>query len=179
MTVGNCDKVRPCDQPEICPVASACLPGNPQNPRGNVPCLEVARAHDDKLRLCDDLERIADSLPGMIDRRLCLIVSAQIVPLLKNSHIYEEKHVFPAFAAAAIPPSRGDISVRRLKAEHIEDECAAQDLADTLFPIGHGASISNPEALGFMLRAFFEAMRRHIAFEREHIIPVLARDTPN
>jgi hypothetical protein len=29
-----------------------------------------------------------------------------------------------------------------------------------------------------MLRAFFETTRRHIAFEREHVMPVLARDIP-
>jgi hemerythrin-like domain-containing protein len=86
--------------------------------------------------------------------------------------------VFPAFAAAAARPLVGDASVRRLKAEHVEDECAAQDLADVLFAIGHGSAIDNPEALGFMLRAFFETTRRHIAFEREHVMPVLARDIP-
>ena len=31
----------------------------------------------------------------------------------------------------------------------------------------------NPEALGYMLRAFFDTTRRHIAFEREHILPVI------
>lgn len=172
MTAGKYDGGPLCDLPEICPVAAACLPGSP------APCLEMGRAHDDMLRLCDELETIADSLPHEVDRRLCLIVAAQIVPLLKQSHTYEESQVFPAFAAASFPSSVGDASVRRLKAEHVEDECAAQDLADVLFPIGHGAPIDNPEALGFMLRAFFETMRRHIAFEREHVMPVLAREMP-
>ena len=161
-----------CDLPEICPVAAACLPEN------TAPCLEMGRFHDEKQHLCDDLEQIADSLPHGADRRLCLIVAAKIVPLLKTSHAYEEEKVFPAFAASTFPSSVGSASVRRLKAEHVEDECAAQDLADVLFPIGHGAPIDNPEALGFMLRAFFEAMRRHIAFEREHVMPVLAREMP-
>lgn len=42
-----------------------------------------------------------------------------------------------------------------------------------LFEIGHGAAIANPEALGFMLRAFFDSVRRHIAFEREHVLPAV------
>lgn len=161
-----------CDVPDTCPVAAACLPGR------TIPCLDLGRAHDEKLRLCDDLERIADGLPHKVARALCLSIAERIVPMLQASHAYEEEFVFPAFAAAAEPPSVGDVSIRRLKAEHVEDECAAQDLADILFAIGHGAPVDNPEALGFMLRAFFEAMRRHIAFEREHVIPVLARAMP-
>lgn len=172
MTAGKDSGGLLCDAPEACPVSTVCLPGR------SVPCLDMGRAHEEKLRLCDDLEKIADGIPRHVDRHLCLTIAARIVPLLRESHAYEEEHVFPAFAAATIPPSVGDASIRRLKAEHVEDECAAQDLADVLFVIGHGSPIDNPEALGFMLRAFFEALRRHIAFEREHVMPVLARDIP-
>ena len=161
-----------CDVPDTCPVAAICLPGE------SVPCLDMGRAHDEALLLCDELERIADDLPHKVQRALCLSIAARIVPMLKHSHAYEEEVVFPAFAAAATTPAVGDASIRRLKAEHVEDECAAQDLADVLFAIGHGSAIDNPEALGFMLRAFFETMRRHIAFEREHVMPVLARHIP-
>lgn len=161
--------------------------GKHGDPCSNLPqsCLVADRAHADMLRLCHDLEQIADSLPNMIDRRLCLIVAAQIVPLVQTSHAYEEAHVFPAFVAktATLPLCNSTpvhlASIRRLKAEHIEDECAAQDLAEMLRPIGYGIAVENPEALGFMLRAFFEAMRRHIAFEREHILPVLAHGGPS
>ena len=172
MTAGKYPCGGLCDAPEICPVAAACLPGSA------APCLEMDRFHNEKLRMCDDLEQIADSLPREIDRRLCLIVAAGLTPLLEHCHAYEEQLVFPAFAASSLPSLAGDASARRLKAEHVEDKCAAQDLADMLFAIGHGAPIGNPEALGFMLRAFFGAMRRHIAFEREHVMPVLARQMP-
>lgn len=172
MTAGKESDGFLCDAPETCPAAAVCLPGQ------SVPCLDLARAYDEALGLCSDLERIADGLPHKVERVLCLSIAARIVPMLKDSHAYEEAVVFPAFVAAAAQPSVGDASIRRLKAEHVEDECAAQDLADVLFAIGHGSAIDNPEALGFMLRAFFEAMRRHIAFEREHVMPVLARDIP-
>ncbi|MCE7026540.1 hemerythrin domain-containing protein [Jiella avicenniae] len=38
-------------------------------------------------------------------------------------------------------------------------------------------SAKNPaaEALGYMLRGFFEGLRRHIAFEEEHLVPLLAK----
>ena len=172
MTAGKGSDGFLCDTPETCPASALCLPGQ------SVPCLDMGRAHDEALLLCDELERIADGLPHKVERTLCLSIARRIVPMLKESHTYEEAVVFPAFAAAAAQPAVGDASVRRLKAEHVEDECAAQDLADILFAIGHGSPIDNPEALGFMLRAFFETMRRHIAFEREHVMPVLARDIP-
>ena len=172
MTAGKDSGGFLCDVPDTCPTAALCLPGR------RVPCLDMGRAHDETLLLCDKLEQIADGLPHAVERALCIAISERIVPMLKASHAYEEEVVFPAFAAAAAQPAVGDASVRRLKAEHVEDECAAQDLADILFAIGHGAAVDNPEALGFMLRAFFEAMRRHIAFEREHVMPVLARGIP-
>ena len=33
------------------------------------------------------------------------------------------------------------------------------------------------EAVGYMLRGFFEVMRRHIAFERDHLMKDLTSDT--
>jgi hypothetical protein len=61
--------------------------------------------------------------------------------------------------------------VERLRAEHIEDECFAGELTEALLVLGRDGSVDNPEALGFMLRGFFEAQRRHVAFEREHVLP--------
>ncbi|MGX5851351.1 hemerythrin domain-containing protein [Mesorhizobium sp. PL10] len=129
--------------------------------------------HDRKLRIYDELEAIADGLPS-VNRSRCLLMAKELVPLLRISYAREEEHLFPAFARDATD-GKPMASLRRLRAEHIEDECAAQDLTDTLLTIGHGGRITNPEALGFMLRAFFCASRRHIAFEREHVLPVVAK----
>ncbi|MGX9575360.1 hemerythrin domain-containing protein [Mesorhizobium sp. f-mel] len=137
------------------------------------PCQDVCLFHDRKLRICDELEAIADGLPS-VDRLKCLLMANELVPLLRMSHAREEEHLFPAFARDATDGKRM-ASLRRLRAEHIEDECAAQDLTDTLLTIGHGGGVANPEALGFMLRAFFRASRRHIAFEREHVLPLVVQ----
>jgi hemerythrin-like domain-containing protein len=120
------------------------------------------------------MEAIADTLPS-VDRLECLQLANQLVPLLREAHRYEEDEVFPVFErAGGLGLVARIASVRRLKAEHIEDECAAQDLTELLLEIGHGGPIANPEALGFMLRAFFDTLRRHIAFEREHVVPIVA-----
>ena len=157
-----------CEQPDICPVAGAC------GREGAVPCVEMNRAHERKLGICDALEAIADDLPSSIDRFRCLEVASSLVPLLRECHRYEEEIVYPAFEIGG--PTRGAAStVKRLRAEHVEDECAAQDLSEALLAIGHGEAVSNPEALGFMLRAFFEGVRRHVAFEQEHVLPLMHR----
>jgi len=129
----------------------------------------MARAHTEKLKLCDALEAIADHLPFFVDRLQCLAVASSLVPLLRECHRFEEEIVFPAFAEA-----RGaDQVIARLKSEHFEDAGAAEDLSEALLTHGHGQPIDNPEALGYMLRALFESMRRHIAFERDHILPAI------
>ncbi|MBN9256312.1 MULTISPECIES: hemerythrin domain-containing protein [unclassified Mesorhizobium] len=131
--------------------------------------LLVARAHERKLRLCDALEAIADDLPSRVDPLLCLDVASSLLPMLRASHHFEEEIVFPAFAQT----EQRERIVARLRAEHLEDECLAEDLSEALLAHGHGGPIANPEAFGYMLRAFFEALRRHIAFERDHLLPAL------
>lgn len=155
------------EMPRSCPVSSAC------GRDGLLPCVEMVNAHHSKLRLCQALEEIADRLPGDIDRFRCLEIASSLVPLLRRCHEYEEDVVYPAFEAAYAGGSGAVGTVRRLKTEHVEDECAAQDLSEVLLAIGHGDPIENPEAVGFMLRAFFEAVRRHVAFERDHVLPTI------
>jgi hemerythrin-like domain-containing protein len=165
-----------CEALQACPVAGACACGG----QGAVPCLDMAQAHEEKLRLCAAIEAIADALPSQVDRVQCLRIANQLVPLLRHCHQYEEQTVFPVFERCEGPDREARAaSVRRLRAEHVEDECAAQDLTEALFEIGHGAAIVNPEALGFMLRAFFDSLRRHIAFEREHVLPVVVARAAN
>ncbi|WP_246688630.1 MULTISPECIES: hemerythrin domain-containing protein [unclassified Mesorhizobium] len=128
---------------------------------------DMRRAHVQKLALCHMLEGIADDLPSRVDRLQCLAVAADLLPMLRECHRFEEEAVFPGFARR----TGEEDTVARLKLEHLEDESAAADLSEALLAYGHGRPIENPEAFGYMLRAFFEALRRHIAFERDHVLP--------
>ncbi|MET0314485.1 MAG: hemerythrin domain-containing protein [Hansschlegelia sp.] len=152
-----------CANPARCPVGDACAPAR------FVPCIDMGRAHAQKLKLCDQLEAIADDLPSRVDRLQCLSVASSLVPLLRACHRFEEEIVFPVFARGK---AGGEI-VERLVAEHLEDGCAAEDLSERLLAYGHGQPIENPEAFGYMLRALFESMRRHIAFERYNVLPAV------
>ncbi|MBX3596792.1 MAG: hemerythrin domain-containing protein [Rhizobiaceae bacterium] len=121
------------------------------------------------MQICDQLESIADSLPHHVDKDTCIRVASRLLPLLHEAHGYEEKVLFPIFERDVKQhPTRG-ATVLRLKTEHVYDEGAAEEICEQLQGIGRGGQIQNPEALGFMLRAFFDSVRRHIAFEREHV----------
>lgn len=138
------------------------------------PLQEMLLMHDRKLGLCSTLEGIADSLPDRIERLTCLTAANTLLPLLVSAHQLEETVIFPAYDA--LPDAlRTTGSTQRLRIEHIEDECFAAELTEMLFKIGHDGAVANAEMVGFMLRGFFEGLRRHVAFEREHIAPLMNR----
>ena len=134
------------------------------------PALIMQRVHESKLALCAALEAIADALPGGVRRAECLRIASLLVPLLRQAHAYEDDVIFPAFAAVA---PDADQTIYRLRVEHVEDESFAYEVTEILLAVGHGEPIANAEAMGFMLRGLFETLRRHIAFEREHVLPAI------
>ncbi len=128
--------------------------------------------HERKLTLCSTLEDIADSLPERVERLTCLTVASALLPLLHHAHHLEETIIFPAYDALPdVTKAAG--TTQRLRIEHVEDECFADELTEILFKIGREGEVANAEMFGFMLRGFFEGTRRHIAFESEHIAPIV------
>ena len=130
----------------------------------------------EQLALCDLLEGIADSLPANVDHRQCLEAAGALGPMIRSQHEREETLLFPWLSHR--PDAGGKLAetLARLTREHFEDECFAEELAETLRSLGDGGTV-NSEALGYMLRGFFEGMRRHIAFERDHLLAALPQDT--
>lgn len=139
-------------------------------PRDSVSLDWLAGAHREQLLLCDALEEIADSLPDRVNRQKCIYAAKMLGPLIHGLHRYEEQVLFPYLAARAAGDGALGRTLDRLKFEHCEDECYAEELVDTLLALGSGTTVVNAEAAGYMLRGFFESIRRHIAFEREHLI---------
>lgn len=131
--------------------------------------LHMSVVYAEKNELCDQLESIADSLPDQVDRLLCLRVAGRLVPLMRQAHRFEEELLFP-LVEAAWAAHEHTTTIGRLKSEHVYDECSAEEITEELLRIGHGHGVRNPEAFGFMLRAFFDPVRRHLAFERELLL---------
>ena len=125
-------------------------------------------AHRLQLALCDELEAIADSLPVNIVNQDCLFTARSLGRLTRDVHAYEEQTLFPALRRIFPESPEFGAAVERLSFEHLTDECYAEEIAEKLFYVGSGGRDVNMEALGYMLRGFFEALRRHVAFERDH-----------
>jgi hemerythrin-like domain-containing protein len=130
----------------------------------------LKKAHDTQLTLCEALEEIADSLPANINRQKCMYAAKSLIPLVNGVHRYEEEAVFPLLEQAATGNRDLTETIVRLKFEHVEDECFAEELTDTLTRLGSGDGTVNAEAAGYMLRGFFESIRRHIAFEQQFVL---------
>lgn len=130
-----------------------------------------------QLHLCSQLEEIADELPENIDHQRLLVVARSILPTVKKAHEFEETRVFPHIQAEAIGCEGISTSLERLKFEHWEDESFAEELCDGLIKFVTKEADPSPDTLGYMLRGFFEGLRRHIAFEMEHILPLLRQPT--
>lgn len=133
-------------------------------------------AYREQLSLCDALEEIADSLPASVNRQKCIYAAKALGPAIKSQHVCEETVLFPWLFSQPNAEKALEETIARLKYEHFEDECFAEELTDALLRLGAGDAV-NMEAVGYMLRGFFEGLRRHIAFERDHLLRNLPEDT--
>ncbi|URK88789.1 hemerythrin domain-containing protein [Rhizobium sp. RCAM05350] len=140
------------------------------------PFAAMTLIHDKKVALCEELENIADCLPSNVDELTCLSVAAKLLPILRLAHEYEESVIFPTYEKAVADTGQ-NMSIDRLRGEHISDECFAADLTGILLKIGHGGYVDQAETFRFMLRGFFYSLRRHVAFENEHVVPIIRKST--
>lgn len=129
--------------------------------------------HQDLLALCHDLEALADSLPFDVNERLCHDVSDSVVALLARTQAFEEELLFPDLDREA-GSCFSAMMIERLKNEHRCDRLAAEEISLTLKALLRGHCGLTFETIGYMLRGFFECVRRHVASERaliEQLVP--------
>ena len=134
---------------------------------------ELQKHHSTQLDLCNRLEKLADGLPESYNAQECLSISWGLFPIIKAAHQFEEQVLFPRLKSSQIENAEIARSVERLQFEHWEDESFAEELSTALRQLVSHPASANIEKLSYMLRGFFEGLRRHIAFETEHILPVL------
>ncbi|MGW9230494.1 hemerythrin domain-containing protein [Pseudorhizobium sp. NPDC055634] len=150
-------------------------------PRPQFPCREtlpdaelvawLRNAHAEQLALCDELEDIADSLPAKVSKQKCIYAAKTLIQMVQAHHRFEETVLFPRVHQKNAAADSSE-TLSRLRYEHLEDEGYAEELAETLLKLGSDRPV-NVEALGYMLRGFFEGTRRHIAFEQAHLLRTL------
>jgi hypothetical protein len=133
---------------------------------------DVAAHHRQLLALCDELEAVADALPR-VDAQKCLFLSRAIGPVLTAAQKIEEVELFRDMARTAPERPALAATLEWLRVEHQVDLCYAEEVQDALRAYGEGCRQPSPEAAGFMLRGFFEGLRRHVAFEA-HLAAMLS-----
>lgn len=126
-----------------------------------------------QLELCDKLENLADALPNEVDTQVCLVLARNILPILHQAHQFEETTLFPELLEQHKQNEHLVATLERLKYEHWEDESYAEELRECLINFATSKDADCVTTLSYMLRGFFEGVRRHIAFERELVAPLL------
>lgn len=137
--------------------------------------IDTLRYHlDVQAGLCNALERLADGLPHSIKPNDCLALARGIPAIIRRAHRFEEDVLFPFIRLQCGDDGVIGKTLDRLQREHWEDESYAGELHLALTDHVENEP-ADAEKLAYMLRGFFEGLRRHVAFEREHLIPLLSR----
>jgi hypothetical protein len=123
--------------------------------------------------ICDELEFIADGLPNSIDVQSCLRTAQKLLTVVKTAHDFEEAVLFPLLGNRNKKSAELTATVERLRYEHWGDEEYALDVHHALREFVRQREKANVDSLAWMLRGFFEGMRRHLAFDREYLLPML------
>lgn len=140
----------------------------------------LARAHQAQLELCDTLERIADDLPAVIPSGMTRWIARSLTHELPLHHRDEERGLFPLLERRCAPSDLPPGAIAQLCMEHAADEDLAGEIAEALSLLAGTDDQANPNALGYMLRCFFECLRRHLVWEDTIILPMAQRAlTPN
>lgn len=127
--------------------------------------------------MCAELEKIADALPGPLDGHACLELAQRMLPMIKRAHEFEECKVWPLLSSRFFRVGDLKETLERLNFEHWGDEDFAEQVFHQLREYVRVPDKTKADGLAWTLRGFFQNMQRHIAFEREHILPLIAAES--
>lgn len=138
------------------------------DPASDAPTEDLAAAILRLEQVCEDLERLADTLPGQVDTYAAVCLAERLLPTLRECQCLEETEVFPLLLKThgAAPQM-----IARLHAEHVEDEDHAAMVEDAIIAFVRDPKRGGADKLGYALRGLFQPLRRHVAFDRGVILP--------
>ena len=117
--------------------------------------------------LCGVLERVADDLPS--DVKLCSVAEARELLADFIDNIRQEAGGTLDDAKIATPGAIGGLFRERRK-----DALLAEEVLDALNGYVAGERRLNANALGYLLRSFFDRIHQRIALEREMVSRIQA-----
>lgn len=143
---------------------------SPACPAVENPLTALARLYQEQLDICTRLEDLADSLGGKINGHACQAIAADIRRSMVFLHRFEED-VLHVMLASRMGDSEGnDQTFERLSDEHLSDQGYAEEIIELLAQLQQKPEKIDPERAGYMLRGFFETVRRHTRFELEYVL---------
>ena len=154
------------------PVPSSPVPSS-SNPSPLDALSRLAAEHAEQRGLCDRLEAIADMLPRMPARSVCLEALEMLERQMPMHHADEELGLFPLLRARCRPEDRIETILSELEDEHLDDEALLTEVVLTLRALAADRGPErDPAIAGYVLRGFFDSQRRHIAWEEATIMPL-------
>jgi hypothetical protein len=121
--------------------------------------------------LADLLEEIADALPAAAGGSAPLVAGARLRRLVAQSQPAEERALYAVVERLAPAGAGARQAVAIARREAALTAGLALELADELDALARAGKARAPEALGFMLRACFEALRRRLDWVEAAILP--------
>ncbi len=139
------------------------------------PLVTFVRLVREKMNVCGQLEEIANNLPDRVDAHQCASLAERLPGLLGLCDDIYQKVIFPLLLRHQSQRYFTPITAERLVSERLMDQGYAVEVSDLLDRLANSAPIPNVEASGYLLRGFFETVRRSSAFDLEYIIPMTRR----
>ena len=122
-----------------------------------------------ELAFCSALEDSANQLPEFCLRRFTkFTVALRTMPKRQEAQRMEQR-----LSQVAVNESNAQalsMALAMIDLEEREDADTAMELADTLDEVVDDGAVANPNALGYLMRSFFENRRRHLAWRREAFV---------
>lgn len=120
----------------------------------------LASAHQDIGTLCDALEAVADALPGKV--KLCALARARGLLVRFIARVQAEPGGDTEHCGVVAPSEFGGLFRERRK-----DRLLAEEVLEELDAYVSGEGRLNADAMGYLLRNFFDRMHHRVALERE------------
>lgn len=134
---------------------------------------EMVLGHNEQSGLRQTLERIADALRHDTDPQTCREAAGAIHRVMTRVATAEQELIDQQVSQSSVRAVNLAPTIKRMRRENAEDLSYAEELQETLRDYGTGNPSVSIDALGYMLRGFFEGRRRRTALERE-ILDALA-----
>ena len=146
------------------------------------PILKIEEEQVHLMALCDRLETIADRLPDNLNHFTVETVAYELRAKLPRLHMHMEQQLFPILKKRALPEDGIEEIIDGFTHEHAMDDGYVLGVLGVLeildqssrSQIAADQTAENYEAVGYLLRGFFEALRRHLRWQR-FIVLRLAR----